>query len=136
MSLSRMKTPIAQQVSTNTSKAYHFKNIQELITITNGELEDILYIGKKEEGRNCWSDFSFKTKEETIQLNKENKMKLSKKNTQSDFFVYNERTGELVPFKTHDYLMYDRGYVYFDGRKYVSCDDNGNEVNNFFFSNT
>ena len=62
-------------------------------------------------------------------------MKLAKKHTQSDFFVYNEKTGELVPFKTHDYLMYDRGYVYFDGKKYVSCDDNGNEVSNFFFSN-
>jgi len=42
-----MKKSATHQGMTNTSKAYHFTNIQELIIITNGELEDIFYIGEK-----------------------------------------------------------------------------------------
>ena len=118
------------QEEKNSSKAYHSKDIQELIMVTNSELEDILYIGKKIDGRHCWSDFTFKTKEEASTLSKNNKIKVSK-NKDSDFFVYNERTEELVPFKKNDYLMYDRGYVAFDGEKYLSYDDNGNEVGDF-----
>lgn len=47
-----MKENRVHQEAVNTSKAYHFANIQELITITNNQLEDIFYIGKKENGRN------------------------------------------------------------------------------------
>jgi hypothetical protein len=52
----------------------------------------------------------------------------------SDFFVYNERTEELVPFKKDDCMLYDSGYLKFDGNNYCSYDDNGNEVGNFPFS--
>jgi len=123
-----MKQAQVSEKVENTSKAYHFTNIQELITITNGELEDILYIGEKTSGRNYRSDFTFKTKAEVVALHKKNTTKISTKDKAGDFFVYNERTGEIVPFKKNDYLMYDRGYATFDGKKYLSYDDNGNEL--------
>ncbi len=127
-----MKKSVVAQDKSNTSKAHHFTTLQELIILTNSELEDVLYIGEKLCGRNYRSDFTFKTKAEVVALSKKNKANIK----ESDFFVYNERTGETVPFKKNDYMLYDRWYFSFDGKNYVSYDDNGNEVGNFPCSST
>ena len=100
-----MKKIAVAQDKSNTSKAHCFTTVQELITLTNSELEDVLYIGNKPRGRNYRSDFTFKTKAELIATNHD---KISNTCKQNDFFVYNERTGEVVPFKKNDYLLYDR----------------------------
>jgi len=126
-----MEEAIAHQKVINTSKAYHFMNIEELITITNSELEDIFYIGKNKHERNYRWDFSLKTQQEVMDLHKKNTSKISHTGKEYTVFVYNERTEEAVPFKENDCIMYDRGYVSFDGKKYYSYDDNGNEVGFF-----
>ena len=131
-----MKKSAVTQKKSITSKAHHFTTLQELITLTNSELEDVLYIGEKICGRNYRSDFTFKTKAEVVAWSKKNKANISREHKQNDFFVYNERTGETVPFQKNDYLLYDRWYVSFDGKNYVSYDDNGNEVGNFPCSST
>jgi len=109
--------------------------VQELITVTNEQLDDILYIAddifipeKKNIGRCYRSDFELKTKDEAQKLVKDKKAVFYYKNKDSDFFVYNERAGELLPFKKNDYLIYDRGYLTFDGTNYFSYDDNGTEI--------
>ncbi|MEI7557604.1 MAG: hypothetical protein WCJ45_01860 [bacterium] len=109
--------------------------VRELIRATNSQLEDTLYIAdevfipaKKNIARCYRSDFTLKTKKEAEALAEEHKITISDKLTKSDFFVYNEKTGELVPFKKNDYLMYDRGYFTFDGSDYFSYDDNGKEI--------
>ncbi len=121
-------------------KAYHITNVEELIAVTNDQLEDILYIAddvfipeKKNIGRCYRSDFKLKTKAEAKELIRNKKARFSNKNKDTDFFVYNERTKELIPFKKNDYLIYDRGYFTFDGKDYFSYDDNGNEIWRFSF---
>lgn len=105
------------------------------ICITNGDIKDLFYIGDKlQGGRNYRWDFSFKTKEEAEKLVKNTKAKIIHKDKISDFFVYNERTEELVPFKKDDCMLYDSGYLKFDGKEYLSYDDIGNEVWKFPFS--
>lgn len=123
-----MKEKTASKELSTTSKAHHFTTVEEVIAVTNTQLEDLLYIGKKNSGHNYRSDFTFKTKEEAKILIKENQAIISSKDKTSDFFVYNERTKELLPFKKDDYLLYDRGYLTFDGTNYISYDDNGNEI--------
>lgn len=124
------------------TKAYHIKNIQELIKMTNSQLEDTLYIaddiflpGQKNIGRCYRSDFMLKTQKEVQELCKDKKMKIYNRNKKYDFFVYNERAKKILPFKKNDYLIYDHGYFTYDGTNYFSYDDNGNEIGRFSFSN-
>lgn len=123
------------QKPSDTTKAHSFTNIGEVINVTNGEIKDTLYIAenihipeKKDIGRCYRPDFVLKTKEEAKILVKEKKAIFYHKEKDSDFFVYNERVGELLPFKKNDYLMYEHGYFTFDGIDYISYDDDGNEM--------
>jgi hypothetical protein len=52
------------------------------------------------------------------------------KNQHADFFVYNNRTEELLPFKKNDFMIYENGsgYLRFDWTSYISYDDNGIEI--------
>ena len=106
--------------------------VDSLISITNTQLEEIMYIScvpEKKDARHCYrSDFSLKTKEEAIELSKDQKKKLW---STSDFFVYNERTKDILPFEKNDYLMYEHGYFTYDGQHYISYDDNGQELGRF-----
>lgn len=120
------------------NKGYTVSNVQELMVVTNDQLEDILFISEevhipeKKNIRRCYrSDFELKTKEEVKELVKQKKAILYHKEKEGDFFVYNERAGELLPFKKNDYLIYDRGYFTFDGKDYISYDDNGIEIGRF-----
>lgn len=122
--------PMNHIIESSHTKPYHVLNAQELITLaSSGKFEDTLYIGD----RNYRSEFTFKTKKEVEALSKNHKTKSSHKNIKSDFFVYNERTGETTPFQKNSYLIYDRGYFTFDGKQYISCDDNGNEIQKFSY---
>lgn len=112
-----------------TAKPYIVQNAQELITLSaSGQFEDTLYIGNKR----YWSDFSFKTKEEAVSLLHTTK-KTPHNTLEGELFVCNERTGETVPFQKNHYLIHDRGYFTFDGEQYISCDDNGNEIQKFSY---
>lgn len=129
------KEEIVLQKPSDTTKAHSFTNIGELIKVTNEELEDTLYIAedthipeKKDIARCYRSDFELKTKEEVKILVKEKKTRICHKQENSDFFVYNEKVRELLPFKKNDYLMYEHGYLTFDGTHYISYDDDGNEI--------
>jgi hypothetical protein len=79
------------------------------------------------------TDFELKDKKAAKKISKEKKILIAPKYKNADFFVYNERKEELVPFKKNDYLMYDRGYFTFDGTSYISYDDNGEEIGRFSF---
>lgn len=102
-------------------------------------LHDALYIGdknipnKKDIGRCYRSDFSLKTRNEVETLVAEHKKIQYIKDKNADFFVYNERYNDVIPFKKNDYLIYDRGYLTSDGTNYISYDDNGNELWRFSF---
>lgn len=124
-------------------KAYTINNVQELIRITNFQLEDILYISdnvfipeKKAIGRCYRSEFTLKTQKEAEELYNDKKVKLYHNRERSDFFVYNERAKKMLPFKKNDYLIYEHGYFTFDGTDYFSYDDNGNEIGRFSFEGT
>ena len=97
---------------------------------------------KKDIGRCYRKEFVLKSRKETKELIKRKynkkpaKLKeanLRFKNQKADFFVYNEGTGEMEPFKKNDYLMYPGGYIVFDGKDYVSYDDPGNEIGRFSY---
>ena len=116
--------------------------MDEVITITNNQLEDILYIAddifipeKKNIARCYRSDFTLKSKKEAKELVKRKKAIFDYKDKKSDFFVYNERETKLLPFKKNDYLIYEHGYFTFDGNNYISYDDNGKEIGRFNFTN-
>jgi len=88
-------------------------NTEELIKITNNQIEDVLYISEKifiPETKNIKhlyrSDFMLKTKKEAEELVKNKKAMFYHKDKNNDFFVYNERAGELIAFKKNDYLIY------------------------------
>lgn len=127
------------------TKVLHIMSVQELIKINNDEtkdqLQDTLYIAdnisvpeKKDIKRCYWTNFTLKTQKEAQKLVNEKKIIISPKYKDSDFFVYNERTNELVPFKKNDYLMYEHGYFTFDGIHYLSYDDNGIEISKFSYT--
>ena len=124
------KALVAQEIA-NSSKAYKFSTVDEVMSITNGDIKDLFYIGDKIGGNNYRSDFSFKTPKEVAELQKNYKKNITSTNKEANLFVYNERTEEVVPFKEKDYLMYDAGYVTIDGDQYIACDDNGNEISRF-----
>lgn len=126
--------------STNTS--YTFTNVADLIKTTNGQIEDTLYIADdifipktKNIGRCYRSDFTFETREQAEKLVKEKKIIMYHKDKESDFFVYNERAWELLPFKKNDYRIFDHGYITFDGTNYIEYDDNGSERKRFSYIN-
>ncbi|MEI6774344.1 MAG: hypothetical protein WCL18_06225 [bacterium] len=130
------KQKVSQKLSE--TKTYHITNVEELIAVTNDQLEDTLYIAdgviipdKKDISRCYRSDFTLKTKKEAQKIIKNKKATIDYTNKESDFFVYNERKEQLLPFKKNDYLIYDHGYFTFDGKDYLSYDDNGNEVGKF-----
>jgi hypothetical protein len=123
-----------------TKKSYTFTNVADLIKTTNGQIEDTLYIAddifipkKKNIGRCYRSDFTFETKEQAEKLVQEKKAVFYHKDKESDFFVYNERAGELLPFKKNDYRIFDHGYLTFDGTSYIEYDDNGIERKKFSY---
>lgn len=114
--------------------------VEELVAQTNDQLDDALFIAEdihipeKKDIKRCYrTDFELKTNKEAKELMSEKKILLSPKYKNADFFVYNDRTEELVPFQKNDYLMYDRGYFTFDGTSYISYDDNGKEIGRFSF---
>jgi len=115
--------------------------VEKLIAKTNNQLGDALYIAEdifipqKKDIKRCYrTDFELKTKEEAKKIIKEKKILISPKYKDADFFVYNERKEELVPFKKNDYLMNDRGYFTYDGTSYISYDDDGREIDRFSFA--
>lgn len=124
--------------------------IRQLIMSTQETIEnnirDVFYIGEKvamieekgllipkkhEIGRCYRGDFVLKNKTEAIQLLQKKHLQLPSKYNETDFFVYNEKTREINPFKKWDCLMYPGGYVTFDGKEYIIVDDNGNEIKRF-----
>lgn len=121
-------------------KSYTFTNVADLIRTTNGQIEDTLYIADdifipktKNIGRCYRSDFTFETKAQAEKLVQEKKAIFYHKDKESDFFVYNERAGELLPFKKNDYRIFDHGYITFDGTNYIEYDDNGSERKKFSY---
>lgn len=109
--------------------------VDSLISLTNTQLEELMYISfvpEKKDARHCYrSDFTLKTQKEATALAKQHKKKTT---TKSDFFVFNERTKDILPFKKNDYLIYEHGYFTYDGKSYLSYDDNGKEIGRFSFS--
>lgn len=115
-----------------------FKKIEDVVETTNAHLTDSIYIwdgaflpDKKDIGRCYRPDFSLKTNKEVNELIKNKKGTfLSPEYENADFFVYNERTNELVPFKENDILIYGNGNGYFKliGKEYIYYDDNGIEI--------
>ncbi len=113
-------------------------NTEELIAITNNQIGDILYISEKifisetKDIKHIYrSDFALKTKKEAEELVRNKKAMFYHKDKKNDFFVYNERAGELIAFKKNDYLIYPQWYFTYDGTNYVSYDDMGNETGRF-----
>ncbi|MCX6823953.1 MAG: hypothetical protein NT085_02405 [candidate division SR1 bacterium] len=131
------KNKEAQNVATHA-----FTNVGDIIDFTNDNLGETIYIGardtvekksfipeKKDIGRMYWTDFTLKTKKEAQKLIDKKSIVLSPKYKNYDFYVYNERTNEIVPFKKNDFMMFDHGdgYLTFDGTSYIYYDDNGYE---------
>ncbi len=113
-------------------------NTEELIQITNNQIEDVLYISEKiciPETKNIKhiyrSDFELKSKKEANELVKQKKAMFYHKDKNNDFFVYNERAGELIAFKKNDYLIFPQWYLTYDGVNYISYDDLGKEIGRF-----
>ena len=133
------------------STAHAFTNVGEIIDFTNDNLGDNMYIWarddvqerksfipeKKDIWRMYWTDFTLKTKKEAKKLMDEKPIVLSPNYKNYDFFVYNERTNELVPFKKNDFMMFDHGdgYLTFDGMSYIYYDDNGYEKSRNTYAN-
>ncbi len=111
---------------------------EEIITVTNDQVGDVLYISEKihmpetkDIKRVYRSDFELKSRKDAEELVKQKKAIFYHKDKESDFFVYNEKAGELIAFKKNDYLIYPQGYLTFDGRDYISYDDLGDEIGRF-----
>lgn len=119
------------------AKAYDVKTVKDISTDTNENLHDSMYIwehiflqDKKSIGRCYRPDFSLKSREEVQKISNKKNIVLSPRYKHADFFVYNERTDEIVPFKKNDVLIYENGsgYLTFDGKNYLYYDDNGIEI--------
>lgn len=133
-----MKKTESQEILDTTIN--HVLTVEDLVVKTNSQLDDALYIAnnvfipEKKDIRRCYrTDFQLKTKGEAEQIVKEKKILISPTYKDADFFVYNERTEELVPFKKNDYLMDDQGYFTYDGKNYISYDNNGGEIGRFSY---
>lgn len=129
---------ISVETTANKQKIPHeIHTIQDIVSTYNQQLADAFYISttrdlpSKKNIAHCYrsgADFSLKTREEVMLWTYNSIVEHHQK---SDFFVYNERTQELLPFQTHDCLMHDAGYFTYNGKEYVSYDDNGNEIQRF-----
>ncbi|MFA7298775.1 MAG: hypothetical protein WC010_03980 [Candidatus Absconditabacterales bacterium] len=113
-------------------------SIQEIIAQNNKHLVESMYISfapkSKDIGRCYRTDFTLEIKKDAQKLVDQGKAIFYHKDKEkSDFFVYNERTGELVPFNKNDYRIHDHGYMTFDGTDYISYDDHGQEVSKFSY---
>ncbi len=105
--------------------------IREMI---HEEVKDVLYISetvhmlnKKDIGRCYWTDFRLLTNREAKKLCKNNKhLHIDDSDLHHQFFVYNEKRGELVPFRKNEYLMNEKEYMTFDGTRYIYYDNDGN----------
>lgn len=133
-----MKLEKRKEVSDKTE--VRITTVEELIEKTNEQLDDALFIAEdvhipeKKDIKRCYrANFELKTNKEAKKIVKEKKILISPRYKNADFFVYNDRTEELVPFQKNDYLMYDRGYFTFDGKNYISYDDAGKEIGRFSF---
>ena len=130
-----MKKILAPQKSPDIKDAPNFTNVEELVKQTNEKLNDtMMYIGAIGHRYRWDLDFVLKTRKEAEALVKHNKAIFYHKDKNTDFFVYNERSGDLVPFKKKDYLTFDHGYLVFVGKDYISYDDLGNEIWRFPFA--
>ena len=98
------------------------------------EVKDVLYISetvhmpdKKDIGRCYRTDFRLLTNREAKRLcDKNDDLHIGETYVNHQFFVYNERRRELVPFKKKEYLMSEKEYMTYDGTKYVYYDNDGN----------
>ncbi len=112
------------------------KTIQGIIIRVNEEAADALYISddikipETSKIKRCYrTDFVLIPKKEVKKKCIENKkLHLSKEDQTYEFFVYNERKHQIVPFKENDYLMDKDGYLTFDGKSYIQYDNDGNEL--------
>ena len=132
----------------------HITTIQEFVAInndeTNSKLLSLFFIWKKDEAvseeeninvqresnsiakkkeinKYYLANFTLKSKKEAQDLVRHKNARFSGRNHNADFFVHDEKTRKLIPFKKNDYLMYDNGYITFDGKSYIFYDNNGNE---------
>ena len=131
----------------------HITTIQEFVAIsndeTNSKLLSLFFIWKKDEeasekdanaetetshipeknkiNKYYLANFTLKSKKEAQDLVRHKNARFSGRNHNADFFVHDEKTRKLIPFKKNDYLMYDNGYITFDGKSYIFYDNNGNE---------
>jgi hypothetical protein len=118
------ETTEAQNKEDQNTHGHTFNNVGEIIDFTNDTLGDNMYIGEKDDqlpesksfmpekkdiGRCYWTDFTLKTKKEAEKLMDQKPIILSPSYKNYDFFVYNERTNEMVPFKKNDFMMFDHG---------------------------
>lgn len=116
--------------------AHTFTNVGDIIDFTNDNLGENMYIGerrpfipeKKDIWRIYWTDFILKTKKEAKKIMEKEWLHIAV-DKDIDFYVYNERANEIVPFKKNDFMMFDHGegYLTFDGKSYIYYDDNGYE---------
>jgi len=114
-------------------------SIAQVIENTNQDTADVLYISdgvktteKSKIKRYYREDFVLVRQNEVKKIcDDDKKLQLPKNHNNHDFFVYNERKHQIIPFKKNDYLMDKDGYLTFDGTSYFYYDNDGNELWNF-----
>lgn len=102
--------------------------------MTSDVMSDLLYISdcvhlpEKQDIKRCYrTDFRLLTNKEAKKICTSKKgVFIDKEYKDNAFFVYNERKEELVPFKKNDYLMNEKEYLTYDGKKYLYFDNDGN----------
>jgi len=114
-------------------KIHNIGNVEKFIHVANTELADMFYISldEKKEERSYRNDFKVFNTKELKKLIQGKDIQVPANYKEFKCLIYNERKEKILPFKKDDYLMHDRGYFTFDGKKYFSYDDNGNEIENF-----
>jgi len=125
------KEKMARKMPKNT-----INRIEKIIENTNQETADLLYISSKihmpakSEIKKCYrEDFVLVPKNKIKKICADNKkIHLPQEYKNHDFFVYNQRKNQIVPFKENDYLMDKDGYLTFDGKSYIQYDNDGNEL--------
>lgn len=108
--------------------------IREITEMTSDDVSDLLYISEtvhlpeKKDIKRCYrTDFRLLTNQEAQRICKRKEgIYIGQIYKNNQFFVYNERREELVPFKQNDYLMNEKEYMTFDGKKYIYYDNDGN----------
>jgi len=108
--------------------------IHNIVNTTYDSLSDLLYISErvhipeKENIQRCyWTDFRLLSNQDAMKIAKKiGWITIEGENMYYDFFVYNDRKREIVPFKKNDYLMNEKEYMTYDGEKYIYIDNDGN----------